>query len=575
MKVFIVIPLFFFATLLSTTLQAGLRVELEGVEDALRDNVLALLTVQREREQKGLSEAHIRRYFMRGPEEIRRALEPFGYYAVQVDSRLQQQGKDWVAHYRIQLGEPVRFRHLDIRLSGPGEADKRLQQAVAELKLRAGQPARHEDYEQAKSSLEKAALARGYLDARYRQHELRIDVQQQVADVSLELATGPQFHFGSIRFGESELDDSLLRRYLNFKTGDPYSTRQLLDLQRALEDSDYFAKVDVMPLRDQAQAAQVPVQIDLESQKRHKYSVGLGFGTDTGARGLLGWENRRVNRYGHRMGVDLRGSEIGSSLKANYSLPLANPRTDRLEFSAAQVDEDTDTADSTRQTIGVGRTVARGRWRETLSLSYEREAYQVGLIDETTTLLIPAIGYSQVRADNRLVTRHGWRLQLDLRGAAEPLLSDTSFVQTEVKAKWIRALSQRGRVIARAEGGTTWVDANHLLPVSARFFAGGDQSVRGYGYQELGPLDGSGNVVGGKHLIFGSLEYEHRIKGNWGVALFVDTGNAFNSLDVGLETGAGIGLRWESPIGMVRLDVASAVSQDNALRVHFTLGPDL
>jgi translocation and assembly module TamA len=99
--------------------------------------------------------------------------------------------------------------------------------------------------------------------------------------------------------------------------------------------------------------------------------------------------------------------------------------------------------------------------------------------------------------------------------------------------------------------------------------------VRGFDYQELGPRDASGEVVGGRHLLFGSMEYEHRIRGNWGVAAFVDTGNAFNSFNDGLETGAGIGLRWKSPIGMVRVDVAAAVSQDNGLRLHFTLGPDL
>ncbi|MFP5506345.1 MAG: autotransporter assembly complex protein TamA, partial [Gammaproteobacteria bacterium] len=125
------------------------------------------------------------------------------------------------------------------------------------------------------------------------------------------------------------------------------------------------------------------------------------------------------------------------------------------------------------------------------------------------------------------------------------------------------------------EGATTWIDGFRELPASLRFFAGGDQSVRGYDFQELGPRDASGQVIGGKHLVFGSLEYEHRVHGNWGVAAFVDTGNAFNSTHEGLETGAGIGLRWRSPIGMVRLDLAAAVSQDNALRLHFTLGPDL
>jgi translocation and assembly module TamA len=155
------------------------------------------------------------------------------------------------------------------------------------------------------------------------------------------------------------------------------------------------------------------------------------------------------------------------------------------------------------------------------------------------------------------------------------LLSDTSFAQAGVKAKLIRSVGSSGRWIARAEGGTTWTENFEELPASLRYFAGGDQSVRGYAFEELGPRDASGKVIGGKNLVFGSLEYEQHIVGNWGVAVFADTGNAFNTVSEGLETGVGIGVRWQSPIGMVRVDLASAVSQDNALRLHFTLGPDL
>ncbi len=555
--------------------RAALQVQVEGVEEPLLGNILALLTLQRARETEGLSEGHVRRYYRRAPAEIRTALEPYGYYAVQVESRLEEKDGDWLAWFRIEPGEPLRYRAVTVSLTGAGEQDAVLNEALTGFPLQPGQVAVHSDYEAAKAGLQKLAIEQGYLDAVYQRHELRIDPAAGYAEVQLLLDSGPQYRFGELAFAPAKLSEELLRRYVSFKPGEPYSYRRLLDLQRALEDSDYFAQVEVVPLSEKAQDAVVPVQVDLETHKRNKYSIGLGFGTDTGMRGLLGWENRRINRHGHRMWVNLRGSEIGSELEASYSLPLTNPRSDRLEFTAAMVDEETDTTDSSLQKIALGRRVARGRWRETLSLSYEREDYKVGLTDESTSLLIPGISYSQVRADNRLVAKRGWRVQFDLRGAAEQLLSDTSFVQSEVRGKWIHSLGERGRVIARAEAATTWADEDTLIPVSVRFFAGGDQSVRGFDYQELGPRDASGEVVGGRHMVFGSLEYEHRIKGNWGVAAFVDTGNAFNSFNDGLETGAGIGLRWKSPIGMVRVDVAAAVSQDNGLRLHFTLGPDL
>ncbi|MFA7388232.1 MAG: autotransporter assembly complex family protein [Thiohalobacteraceae bacterium] len=561
--------------LLADTAAAAVRIELQGVEGALRDNVLALLTLQRERAKEDLSERQIHRYFRRAPDEIREALEPFGYYDVQIDSELRAEQDDWLAEFRISPGEPVRFARIDVQLSGAGKEDPALRKAVADVALQPGEPALHARYENLKSRLQKLALEQGYLEAVYRERVLRIDVEARRADVILHLNTGPQFRFGEIGVDYAGLDEDLVRRYLPFAPGDVYSSRRLLDLQRALEDSGYFERVDVRPMRDQAQDRRVPVQVGLEPRKRHEYRAGLGFGTDTGARALLGWEHRRINRRGHRMDAEVRVSEIYQSLISRYSIPLADPRSDRLEFTAAVLDEQSDTVDSSLYKLGVGRSVARGRWREALTLNYQRENFRVGLTDETTALLIPGVSYLLVRADNRLIASRGHSLQFDLRGAAEPLLSDMTFVQTEIKAKLIRSVGANGRWIARAQGGTTWTDSFEQLPATLRYFAGGDQSVRGYDFEELGPRDDSGQVIGGRHLVFGSLEYEHRVRGNWGVALFVDTGNAFNSTHQGLETGAGVGLRWRSPIGMVRVDLASAVSRDKSLRLHFTLGPDL
>ena len=555
---------------------AALRVEIVGVDGELRDNVLALLTMQRERATADLSAAQVRRYFRRGEREIREALEPFGYYAVQVDSELQRTPDGWLARYVIRPGEPVRISEVDVRLFGSGAQEPELQRASARVDLRRGEPVRHARYEKFKSRLQQRAVALGYLDAVYRRHELRIDAAARSADIRLHLDTGPQYRFGTVTFNEDAgLDEDLLQRFAALERGAPYSDSQLLELQRALEDSGYFAQVDVAPRPEQARDREVPIHITLTPRLRHLYTAGLGFGTDTGARGLLGWEHRRINRRGHRMRAELRASEIIQSVSTTYSLPLAKPRTDRLEFTAALLDEHSDTVDTRLHKLGVGRTRMRGGWREAITLSYQHEDYRLGLTDKTSSLLIPGIGYALVHADDRLITRRGHSVQADVRGAAEPLLSDVNLVQLGVEAKLIRSFGSRLRLLARAEGGTTWTDSFADVPATLRYFAGGDHSVRGYGFEELGPRDASGEVIGGKHLLAVSLETEYLIRGNWGAAAFIDAGNAFNDVGAGLKTGAGIGIRWRSPVGMVRLDVASAISEDRGLRLHFTLGPDL
>jgi len=175
-----------------------------------------------------------------------------------------------------------------------------------------------------------------------------------------------------------------------------------------------------------------------------------------------------------------------------------------------------------------------------------------------------------------LYPSRGSRIGVDLLGSADALGSDVSFLQARLAGKWVHRVSDAGRVILRGEVGSTLVDTVEDLPASKRFYAGGDQSIRGYGFEELGPTDASGNVVGGKYLLVGSVEYERRLFGKWGAAVFYDAGNAFNAIDEGFNHGTGIGLRWNSPVGPVRIDLAVALSKPgDPLRLHFVIGPDL
>ncbi|HAI23845.1 MAG TPA: outer membrane protein assembly factor, partial [Alcanivorax sp.] len=114
------------------------------------------------------------------------------------------------------------------------------------------------------------------------------------------------------------------------------------------------------------------------------------------------------------------------------------------------------------------------------------------------------------------------------------------------------------------------------LPASIRFFAGGDASVRGFAYESLGPLDNDGEVIGGRHLLVGSLEYDHPISEQWSLAVFTDAGNAFNNFDdYEIRHSAGFGVRWRSPLGPIRVDFARGIEEGREWRLHLSMGPDL
>src|SRR5690606_5627833 len=195
-------------------------------------------------------------------------------------------------------------------------------------------------------------------------------------------------------------------------------------------------------------------------------------------------------------------------------------------------------------------------FRRRLYLQAERENFDFGgEPSRTTDLVYPGVTLTRERADDLQYPRRGYRLSADLRTGVEWLLSDVSFSRLSLSAGWTRAVAARTRLLLRAEAGALWTDDFDDLPPSQRFFAGGDRSIRGYLYREVGPENADGDVIGGERLIAGSVELEHLFYGNYGAAVFVDAGDAFvDSPDV--QVGAGVGFRWRSPVGMVRFDVA-------------------
>ncbi len=557
--------------------QIDVTVDINGVDQRLEDNVRLFLSIEQQKAHALISEGRLRRLHQKAPLEITKALQPFGFYRPVIEAKLSQSAPDsWLASYTIDPGPALPVAVFDFALSAEMADDPAFVALVAKLPLQQGAAFNHLVYEDTKSSLAKLAAERGYFEARFSEHRLEIDLNAYEARIELHYEGGRRYRFGEVLLQQDVLKPELLSRFIPFETGSPYTLNQLIDLQQALNDSDYFSTVDVSPGEPQVDSAEIPITVVLTPRKQHRYSLGLGYGTDTGARAKFGWERPRLNQRGHRFNTEAKVSEIGYSLSAHYRVPVLNPRTDQLVYSAGVVNEKTDTSDSTVRTVGTRLNRSRGHWRESVSLNYQREEFIVADDFGRSILLMPGVSWSRTWGGNFIHTLDGLRFDIALRGASESVVSDTDFLQLQGGLKGITPLGHRNRMIARGRVGSTWTRQFHQLPSSVRFFAGGSQSVRGYAYQSLGPLDASGKVVGGRHLMSGSIEFEHSFNGKWGVATFYDGGNAIDNISEKLERGAGLGLRWQSPVGPVRFDIATAVSQpDHPWRLHINIGPDL
>jgi translocation and assembly module TamA len=562
--------------LLAGQLQAEVTIDAPGAEDALMTNLLARLGL--EGTACDAPAWHIRRLFNRAEKDFQPALRAFGYYQAKVEKELEIGGDCWQATFVIELGQRVEIRKRTVSVEGDAAADKQLKPLLSALPLAVGEPLNHGHYEDIKSSLRDFATRRGYFDFTLMRNELRVFPDEAAAEVDIEAESGPRYRFGELRINEVPLNDDFVRRLARAQEGEPYDLRVLIAMDRNLTDPGYFRLVQVRALREESEDESVPVEVQLEMAQKHAWSFGVGYATDTGPRGTIGYENRYVNPKGHRFRSALQLSPIKSSLRGDYVIPGQNPHRETFAIGARLEHEDNDSAESDSASLIGSQTLKSKRWTQTRFIELLHERSKVGDEDWITdTLWMPGIGLDHIKADNPLQTRKGYRINFEVRGAHEALFSTTSLMQLRAGAKGIYRFGEGGRITARVDGGTTLTDSIRDLPASLRFFAGGDNSVRGYKYKSLGPEDSDGEPKGGRHMLTGSLEYEHPVKADdWWLATFVDAGNAFDFDDVDAKVGYGVGVRWYSPVGRLRLDIAFPEDTErDSWRLHFGIGADL
>lgn len=554
---------------------AAADVAITGIEGPVVANVLAYLDL--DDEPCDAPRWRVEQLFSGSPPRIRDAMQAYGYYEPGVAPELDFTADCWHARFAIDAGQPVLIRAVDLGLTGEAQGDEQFQTALAEANLSSGAILNHGAYDQLKRRWTDLARERGYADAHFAVARIDVYPEERAADIALQFDSGARYAFGPTELSQDVLTAGLAASYLDgFREGEPYDARRLTDAYAALASSGYFRTIDVRPLPAEPATRTIPIAVTLTSGARTQSSYGIGYQTDTGPRFRFNRTNRRVNDRGHQLGVNLQLSPVISELTSTYRMPL-NSRSEWLAFDAGIELEDTETSDSDRIEFGVRRVhERRGGWTRTESLSLLVEDFEVAEQTGRSRLLMPGVSWVRLRADNEIRPTQGSKLSLEVRGANDGVISDTSFAQTIAQAIWIWSRPTGQRFLVRGQAGATAKREFAELPASVRFFAGGDNSIRGYGFEELGPVDADGNVIGGSSLLTGSFEFEQPLRERWSLAFFVDSGNAFETSNVDAKTGVGLGGRWRSPLGPIRIDVAVPLDdEDDSYRFHFSLGPDL
>ncbi|MCL7744553.1 autotransporter assembly complex protein TamA [Guyparkeria hydrothermalis] len=519
--------------------------------------------------------AQIRRYLDSAAEAAEEALQAYGHFNARIRTSIQSREDCRDPALDIDAGPVTKIESVSIELPTAIESLESVETFLEDNRPEEGEPLDQAAYDAFRDGLLSRVQKQGYLDARFTTRELRVDPEQQAARIKLALDPGQRYRFGEVTIEQSILEPQLARRLVGVPSGTPYTSADLLAMNQNLTGTEYFESVSVRPRLDEREDLEVPVDITTRRNARTSYELSAGYATDVGPRVGAKVTRRYVNKRGHQWAARTQLSAIEQRIDTTYTIPrAADPLRERYDIYARATREDNNDILTTAAATGLQWAYEGDRWTRSLFTEYLLDRTRYG--DEPPesngfAILGGRLGYDGL--DDPLFPSEGVVVDVSLQGAAEPVLSATSFVRGHL---FVGGYLSLGRWIfaGRGEAGMIVTDEFDKMPRSLRFFTGGDRSVRGYEYESLAPENEDGTLIGGKYLLVGSVEAMYPVvRDDWYVAAFVDTGNAYIDPQAELKTGAGLGVRWRSPVGMVRLDVAQPLDGSDGLpRLHLGLG---
>ncbi len=562
----------------SASTAAPVRLQVEGLSGALQKNVRAQLsTIQVDEVTPD------RRFRARVDDAIRKGLKALGYYEPTIDFELREPpagGRRQVLLARVNPGEPVRIGATNVILRGGARDDK---EYLALLKKRpaVGTVLNHNDYDSFKKGLTSVALRRGYFDSEYKKSQLGVSVERRQAFWDIDYDSGTRYRFGDVTFAGPQIREEYLQNLVPFKKGDYYQSSDVAELSRRLSATGWFNSVVVAPEFEKSRQTKVlPLRGVVSPRIKNTVEVGAGYSTDVGPRLKANWRKPWINSYGHSLTTSTSISAPEQQLDFSYKMPLLKNPLEQyylVQGGFKRTDLNDTEADSTTLAVSRYWDLSSG-WQRAINLRWSLDHFTQANVTHTTMLLYPGVMLSRTRSRGGLMPTWGDSQRYSIDYSDTAWGSDVDFVVLQAQNAWIRTLYDKHRFVAR--GNLGWIETNDFerVPPDLRFFAGGDRSIRGYKYKSISPENDKGKLTGASKLATGSLEYQYNVTGKWWGAVFVDSGEAVNDIkQSNFKTGAGVGVRWQSPVGPIKLDFAVPVGdkEEHGLQFYIGLGPEL
>jgi len=553
-----------------TSAHAG-QLIINGVPDELAENVQ--LVAGEFPEDERLIDIYVELL----PEQARKALAAYGYYEPEVEVKRNVVDNEQIVTLNLIAGSPVLISSISVKTTGAAESDATFQEIRRRIPLKQNAVFLSSDYEATKSLLIDAAQAKGYFDFKFVTNTVLVSRTNRTAIINLIADSGPRFTFGQIRFDQDIFSDTFLNRWVPFKPNDPYDATKIAEFTQNLQNSGYFESVRVSPQRDVRYGPTVPVLVSLARKDANQIGLGIGYSTDEEWRGKFTWGKPLINRHGHSADVEVSLSRGSQAVSFAYRIPRKNQPLYNywgIEYGLKTSKDESIDLLSTLNFQRVRRFA--NTWTESIFIRWERERSNIAGIQQTTDLVLPGVRYSRNRSRGYPFLTWGQSTNIQLLYGNRELLSTIDFYKATINFKYLRAVTPRNTFILSVQYGAITTNDFDRVPASQRFFAGGDRSIRGYKYRSVSPLDANGEPRGGRYFEAGGFEYNYRFADRWSFALFTDIGRAFNNFSTSQSIGAGFGIRWQSPVGPFRIDIARPVNDgdNDDIQIHLSLGPE-
>ena len=533
------------------------------------------LNLVRQQSDPGISPERFKRLLEEAEREAREVAATEGYFSARVSTRIDDATQPRTVHLVLEPGERTLVTAVEIRFRGPATGDPEAREALEQVRegwrLRAGEPFRQAAWEEAKRAAVRALARWRYAAASVAESQALVDPKTRGASLSVELDSGTPFRFGPLRVsGNRRYPDAVIENLSPVRAGETYDRDKLILYQRRLLETGYFASVqmDIDAQPHEAQGA--PLRIAVLEAPSQNVETGIGYTTDAGPRFELRYGNQDVRDSAWRFKSALALDEKVQNLQLNLDLPpRPRARWNSLFGHARQTDIQNE---STRQ-LAVGLAHNFGREVEPSALIVSGHLEEQSIVGQPTdNRQAVYFGFRRTfsSTDDFVAPRSGYLGSFEL-GGAPPELSTRQFLRAVASASLFFPLGRLNDLLLRGQAGSVIAQARTGIPTSFLFRTGGDQTVRGYAFESLGVHQGEA-IVGGRRLIVGSAELIHWVGENWGVAAFVDAGNAWDEgVEFNAAVGAGIGARFRTPIGPIRADLAYG-EEVGSFRLHFSVG---